>query len=251
MTLSPSLSHLHRADGSATYSQNGYSIIGAVNGPIEVGRRDELPEEAAVDVIVRPAVGVAGTKERHLESVVRSTLQHVILTQNHPRTLIQVTLQVIRMPDGGIPNSKKGYYLSPLQILPALLQTSLLALLSASIPLSTIFTTSLVSIARNDVPAINPSPQDLQHARSTHVVTFSAEGNLLVAESLGDFTINDWEQVLGMASQAARSEREFQRGTDGDVMMVDDAREGSLRDFVRNKTEKDQKWKEELTSPGI
>jgi exosome complex component RRP46 len=62
MTLpDASLSHLHRADGSATYSQNGYSIIGAVNGPIEVGRRDELSEEAAIDIIVRPAVGVAGT----------------------------------------------------------------------------------------------------------------------------------------------------------------------------------------------
>jgi exosome complex component RRP46 len=54
------LSHLHRADGSATFSQNGYTVIGSVNGPIEVQRRDELPEEAAVDVLVRPAAGVAG-----------------------------------------------------------------------------------------------------------------------------------------------------------------------------------------------
>lgn len=54
------LSHLHRADGSATFSQNGYTVIGAVNGPLEAGRRDELPEEAVVDVIVRPAGGVAG-----------------------------------------------------------------------------------------------------------------------------------------------------------------------------------------------
>lgn len=55
-TLSP----LHRADGSATYSKNGYSVVAAVNGPIEVQRRDELPEEAAVDVVVRPAAGVGG-----------------------------------------------------------------------------------------------------------------------------------------------------------------------------------------------
>jgi hypothetical protein len=54
------LSNLHRADGSAAYSQNGYTVIGAVNGPIEVQRRDELPEEASVDVIVRPAAGVGG-----------------------------------------------------------------------------------------------------------------------------------------------------------------------------------------------
>ena len=56
-----SLSHLHRADGSATYSHNGYQVVGAVNGPVEVMRRDELPEEAAIDVIVRPNAGVGGS----------------------------------------------------------------------------------------------------------------------------------------------------------------------------------------------
>lgn len=55
-TLSP----LPYADGSATFSQCGYTIIGVVNGPLEVQRRDELPEEAALDVIVRPAAGVGG-----------------------------------------------------------------------------------------------------------------------------------------------------------------------------------------------
>lgn len=54
------LSTLHRADGSAAYANSGYSVIAAVNGPIEVQRRDELPEEAAVDVVVRPAAGVGG-----------------------------------------------------------------------------------------------------------------------------------------------------------------------------------------------
>jgi exosome complex component RRP46 len=53
-------SHLHRADGSATFSQNGYTVIGTVNGPLEVQRRDEMPEEAVVDVLVRPAAGVGG-----------------------------------------------------------------------------------------------------------------------------------------------------------------------------------------------
>lgn len=57
---STSLNILHRADGSATYSLNGFTVIGGVNGPVEVQRRDELPEEAAIDVIVRPASGVGG-----------------------------------------------------------------------------------------------------------------------------------------------------------------------------------------------
>lgn len=55
-----SLSTLERVDGSATYSHNGYMIIAAVNGPIEVQRKDELPEEAVVDVTVRLAAGIGG-----------------------------------------------------------------------------------------------------------------------------------------------------------------------------------------------
>lgn len=51
---------LRRADGSASYFCNGYSVIAAINGPVEVQRRDELPEEAVVDVVVRPAIGVGG-----------------------------------------------------------------------------------------------------------------------------------------------------------------------------------------------
>lgn len=56
ITLAP----LDRADGSAAYSYNGFSIVCGVNGPVEVQRRDELPEEAAIDVIVRPVAGVGG-----------------------------------------------------------------------------------------------------------------------------------------------------------------------------------------------
>ncbi len=54
------LNPLSRSDGSATYSHAGYSIACGINGPIEVQRKDELPEEATVDVVVRPAYGVGG-----------------------------------------------------------------------------------------------------------------------------------------------------------------------------------------------
>lgn len=60
---SAQLSELHRADGSATFSSGGYTVIAAVNGPIEVQRRDELPEEAAIEVNVRPAAGIGSTTE--------------------------------------------------------------------------------------------------------------------------------------------------------------------------------------------
>jgi hypothetical protein len=55
------LNPLTAPDGSATHSAHGYTVTAAVNGPLEVSRRDELPEEAALEVNVRPAVGVGST----------------------------------------------------------------------------------------------------------------------------------------------------------------------------------------------
>ena len=114
------LNPLSRSDGSATYSHAGYSIACGINGPIEVQRKDELPEEATIDVAVRPAYGVGGIfpspslftigslklilffctgiRERWFEDITRKTLRRVILVEAHPRTLVQVTLQVIATP---------------------------------------------------------------------------------------------------------------------------------------------------------
>jgi ribonuclease PH len=115
---SADISVLHRADGSAQYSAAGYTVVAAVNGPLEVGRRDELPQHAALEVNVRPSVGVGselpfpqlsnnppliftftGPKERHLESLIHSTLRDIVLTHMHPRTLIQLTLQIVNTPE--------------------------------------------------------------------------------------------------------------------------------------------------------
>jgi len=62
---SADVSVLHRADGSARYSAAGYTVVAAVNGPIEVTRRDELPQHAALEVNVRPSIGV-GSEYQYL-----------------------------------------------------------------------------------------------------------------------------------------------------------------------------------------
>ncbi len=99
MAIQSSLHPLSRADGSATYtSPNGYSVLAAVNGPVEVQRRDELPEEAHMEVNVRPHDGVGQVKERHLEVVIARLLRDVVHLHMFPRQMVQLTLQILKGP---------------------------------------------------------------------------------------------------------------------------------------------------------
>lgn len=96
-----SLSQLNRADGSASYKcpATGYSILGAVNAPIELpARRDALkPEEATVEVFVKPGTTTAGVGERHVEGILRSVLGKIVLgrEKGFPRRGVVLTLAIV------------------------------------------------------------------------------------------------------------------------------------------------------------
>lgn len=99
MAASTLMHPLSRADGSATYSSpNGYKVVAAVNGPVEVQRRDEKPEAVHIEVNVSPNNGVGQVKERHLEAVIANMLRDVIYTQMFPRQMVQLTLQILKAP---------------------------------------------------------------------------------------------------------------------------------------------------------
>lgn len=96
-----SLSQLNRADGSASYKcpATGYNILGAVNAPIELpARRDALkPEEATVEVFVKPGTTTAGVGERYVEGILRSVLGKVVLgrEKGFPRRGVVLTLGIV------------------------------------------------------------------------------------------------------------------------------------------------------------
>ncbi|KAJ4405765.1 exosome non-catalytic core subunit rrp46 [Didymella pomorum] len=245
------LTHLNRADGSATYTHNGYAIIGAVNGPIEVQRRDEQPEEATLEVNVRPSAGVGTPRERHLETLLYNTLRSIILTRLIPRTLVQITLQVRSLPEE---DSSAGVNTS-LTLLPHLLHTAFLSLLSASIPLSTTLTSVLVaypsSTAKSSTPLLTPTANELLRAkpiRSTHVFAFSGDRRLLLNESDGKFSYEEWEEACEMAEEACCKEEDQGGVSLGDSMEIDGTVQSQhlekwLREVVKRKVEYEQRWK--------
>ncbi|KAH9871345.1 hypothetical protein IAQ61_005524, partial [Plenodomus lingam] len=253
------LTHLNQADGSATYTHNGYSIIGAVNGPIEVQRRDEMPEEAAIEVNVRPAAGVGSPKERHLETLLHNTIHSIILARLIPRTLVQITLQIRSLPEV---ESSTGVNTS-LSILPHLLHTALLALLSASIPLSTTFTSVIIAIPSSPSSTsanflIQPTANELLRAkpvRSTHVFAFSGKRKMLLSESEGTFSYEEWAEASELAENLCCGEEEEDEEDEGGIKLGDDeaieidgpahsqSLEKWLREVVRKKVEHEQRWK--------
>ncbi|KAI0515240.1 hypothetical protein F5B22DRAFT_193901 [Xylaria bambusicola] len=271
------LSHLHRTDGSATYSYAGYTVVGAVNGPIESQKRDELPEEAIIDVIVRPAAGVggmlkpiiflcvsmkmkvdddgltffncpcAGTRERHLESLLQSTLRQVILINNFPRTLIQVILQITVTPENEYTNGKLVQATVNLPVLPALLQTAILSLLSASLPMAaTLTSTSLAIVSEDSHRRIvsNPTARQVEQSQSFHVLAFTSQNELILAESEGVFTMKEWNDVYRAAHEQCCTTTAID---DTDARMHEGPIGADLKRFVRStieqKTASDLYWK--------
>lgn len=103
-----SLSPLKYPDGSASYtSPTGAVILSSVNGPIEVTRRDtQKPEEATLEVIVKPGVGGSGVGERYVEGIIRGVLSRVILMRDRDmaRKGVVVTLVVMgnKVRDGRV-----------------------------------------------------------------------------------------------------------------------------------------------------
>lgn len=141
-----------------------------------------------------------------------------------------------------------------LLLLPHLLHTSLLALLSASIPLSTTLTSVLIAIpssptSKSGAPLVSPTATDLLRAkpiRSVHVFAFSGDNRLLLNESDGVFSFDVWDEACETAEEACCRE-EGGVGLVGEGMEVDGKESANLEEWlrvvVRRKVEHEQRWK--------
>src|SRR5689334_692325 len=118
--LSSELRLLTRSDGSCRHTQGKTALTVAVYGPTEVRYRDEKLDKATIEVIFKPATGVPGPIEKEYELLIRSALESTIIATLHPRTLIQIIVQV--MNDDG-------------SLLSASINAACMALMDAGIPL--------------------------------------------------------------------------------------------------------------------
>ncbi|KAI8873172.1 ribosomal protein S5 domain 2-like protein [Ramicandelaber brevisporus] len=90
---------LYRSDGSGRFDLGRTSVLCSVNGPMEVRLRDELYNRAALEINHRPATGTPSTADRFVEHNIRHIVNGCVLSEQYPRSLVQVNLQV-RCDDG-------------------------------------------------------------------------------------------------------------------------------------------------------
>jgi exosome complex component RRP46 len=89
----------------------------------------------------------------------------------------------------------------------------------------------------------NPTLFQSQSADSLHVLAFTSQGELLVAESEGPFTIGDWDEIYEEGKAICCHET---KQSDDHEMMNE--KEGEMQMFVRStlqaKVAADLHWKE-------
>lgn len=168
---------LLRADGSARFRLGRSAAVAAVYGPREPrSRARELCDRAALDVLVRPRVGMPGPEERQLEGHLQRQLEHVVVREQYPRTQITVVLQLLSA-DGSL-GAVAG-------------NAAFLALLDAGVALrATALSASVgVRLGRElDPVAFLMDPTEAEERQCDSVVTISVDGcreELLSSMSVG------------------------------------------------------------------
>ncbi|KZT51530.1 hypothetical protein CALCODRAFT_442929 [Calocera cornea HHB12733] len=223
-TLKLDLGELSRADGSARFASGNTIALASVTGPIEVRSGWEKPEEAFLEVNVRPLEGIAGTQARSIVQTLKSALTPSLLLGRAPRTLIQLTLQALS------PSSLSSVYAQPrisLSSKAALMNAATAAFLDAgSVSMRGIVCACTVG-TRDGVLVLDPTEKEETGAFG-FMFHGSEPGELVWAEWAGEEA--DWEKVASEARTGAEIVRDFFRaqferaagmGEEDDEEMVD------------------------------
>jgi exosome complex component RRP46 len=102
----------------------------------------------------------------------------------------------------------------------------------------TFFSTIVAQLSKT-VLHEHPTIKDIEMAKSFHVLTFSSKNELLLAESEGRFSMNDWELIERRAQAMCLG--------DADIMVEEEeSKEGiqqQLRSVVEEKVRWNERWK--------
>ncbi|RLV95766.1 Exosome complex component RRP46 [Spathaspora sp. JA1] len=214
------MSTLDNADGSAELVIGNTKVIASVSGPIEPKQRQELPNQASLEIIIRPAKGLSTTREKLLEDKLRALLQSIIIRYKYPRQLIQIVVQFLATDEDSKFTANE---------LNAAINCCYFALIDADIGLYSSFASVVTCINQDKTLIKNPTGQELAKSDSHHVVCFSIEeahaNKVLLLESQGEFSQSE---LFNLLSESVNSAEELHT---------------QQRTYLKQKLDQDYIWK--------
>lgn len=120
-----------------------------------------------------------------------------------------------------------------------------MAILTAAIPLKAIAAATVIAISDDNTNfIIDPTAVEADRARALHVLGFTSQDELLVSESEGSFSADEWIKVLELGQRICSQHRPTGMDT---VMAGDNYESQSMKEFIRlvveAKTAEDLHWK--------
>lgn len=106
----------------------------------------------------------------------------------------------------------------------------MLGLLTAAIPLKGIATAVALAIPTDGELIADPDTRQSETAESLHVLAFTSNSELLLAESQGTFTEKQWNKVLDAGQRICT---QTSKPGDDEDMAGSGIESASVRDFIR------------------
>lgn len=130
-----------------------------------------------------------------------------------------------------------------LHVIPPLLHASVLGLLTAAVPMKAIASAAVLAASRDGI-RVDPSVEEAAAASSVHVLGFTSNDELLLAESEGSFTAEEWGQVLQAGQHVCcRGEETGLDTAMGNSMVECPSIRSFMRSVVETKVAADLSWK--------
>ncbi|EGW33128.1 uncharacterized protein SPAPADRAFT_136405 [Spathaspora passalidarum NRRL Y-27907] len=200
MAFQVQMSVLDNSDGSAELIIGNTKVIASVSGPIEPKQRQELPNQASLEIIIRPAKGLSTTREKLLEDKLRALLQSIIIRYKYPRQLISIVVQFL------VTDEDPKFTANELN---AAINCCYFALIDADIALYSSFASVVSCITENKLIQ-NPTGKELSQSDSHHVVCFNIQegkaDKILLLESQGEFV---QEELFNLLSESVSNAEEL------------------------------------------
>lgn len=192
--------YLSQVDGSAHYKTSTTTVLCSVTGPIEPKSRQELPTKLALELIVRPSVGVPTTREVLIQDKLNSILNQIIVGHLYPRQLCQITFQILE-------SGETMQYFNVKELI-ACVNAATLALIDSAIALQSIAVGVVVAVTYDNKYIIDPSNDIMQNSRSVHGLVLelidgsNSVKNVLLLDSNGEFDETTLFKVLEIGEES-------------------------------------------------